>query len=85
MQNKKPRFNDRIIREGFPDGWFIQDRICQNEALLCRKSDFSTGGLTCICTRPRAMDTDDWVLHAQIIAFGFEAENNRRIAQHQSS
>ncbi|CAM3717628.1 MULTISPECIES: hypothetical protein [Phaeobacter] len=79
MSPQKPRFNDRIIKDGFPDGWFIQDRICQNEALLCRRSDFSPGGITCICTRPRAMETDDWVLHAQIIAFGFEAENNRRI------
>lgn len=76
--SKRRRFNDRIITDGFPDGWFIQDRICQNEALLCRKSDFAFGSFRCICTRPRAMDTDEWLLTAQIIAFGCEAENNRR-------
>ncbi|WP_333826908.1 hypothetical protein [Pararhodobacter sp.] len=79
MQKKKPRFNDRIIKDGFPDGWFIQDRICQNEALLCRRSDFfSLSGNICICTRPRAIPTDAWILTAQIIAHGFDAENNRR-------
>jgi hypothetical protein len=73
------KFNDKIITDGFPAGWFIQDRICQNEALLCRKSDFSPVSRSiCICTRPRAMDTADWILTAQIIAFGFEAENNKR-------
>lgn len=76
----QPRFNDRIISEGFPEGWYIQDRICQNEALLCRKSDFAFGGSVCICTRPRAMPTDEWVRTAQIIAHGFDAENDRRIA-----
>ena len=78
MAAKTPRFNDRIIKDGFPDGWFIQDRICQNSALLCRRSDFAFGGFMCICLRPRAMRTDDWVLTAQIIAYGFEAENDRR-------
>lgn len=79
---KKPRFNDRIIKDGFPDGWFIQDRICQNQALLCRKSIFSVlGGSLCICARPRAMSTDDWILTAQIIAHGFERENELRCAQ----
>lgn len=78
MSDDKPRFNDRIITEGFPDAWHIQDRICQDQALLLRKSDFSIFGSVCICTRPRAMSTDDWVLTAQIIAHGFEAENNKR-------
>jgi hypothetical protein len=58
-KDKAPRFNERIIRDGFPEGWYIQDRICQNQALLCRESDFSTGGSLCICLRPRAMRTDD--------------------------
>lgn len=74
-----PRFNDRIITEGFPEGWFVQDRIGENHALLCRKADFSISGSICICTRPRAMKTDDWLLTAQIIAHGFEAENDRRL------
>ncbi|WP_027237830.1 hypothetical protein [Leisingera caerulea] len=76
-----PRFNDRIITDGLPEGWFIEDRICQNHALLCRKSDFAIGGMICICTRPRAMRTEDWLLTAQIIAHGFEAENERRLDQ----
>jgi len=75
---KQPRFNDRIISDGFPDGWYIQDRICQNQALLCRRSDMHIFGNLCICTRPREMSTDDWILTAQIIAHGFESENNKR-------
>ncbi|MCD9149084.1 hypothetical protein [Pseudophaeobacter flagellatus] len=70
-----PRFNDRIITDGLPDGWFIQDRICQNEALLCRRSDFAFGGSLCICTRPRALPTDEWLTTARTIAHGFETEN----------
>ncbi len=74
-----PRFNDRILEDGFPKGWYVEDRLDSNEALLIRKSDFAFGGALCICTRPRAMPTDEWVPTAQIIAHGFEAENNRRI------
>ena len=77
-RSKKPRYNDRIIKDGFPEGWYIQDRICQDQALLCRKSDFSPFGSLCICTRPRAMSTDDWIVTAQIIAIGFEHENDKR-------
>jgi hypothetical protein len=75
---KTSRYNDRIITDGLPDGWYIQDRICQNAALLLRRTDFGLFGWTCICTRPRAMSTDDWILTAQIIAHGFERENTRR-------
>ena len=76
---KRPKYNDRIIKDGFPDGWYIQDRICQDQALLCRWSVFSSiGGSICICTRPRAMSTDDWILTAQIIAHGFDVENDKR-------
>lgn len=80
IEEKAPRFNDRIIREGFPEGWYIQDRICENHALLCRESDFAIGGSVCICTRPRATKTDDWILTAQIIANGFDVENEKRLA-----
>jgi len=71
----KPPYNDRIISDGFPAGWYIQDRLDTNEALLCRKSDFAFGGSVCICLRPRAMDTDEWMGQARMIAAGFEAQN----------
>lgn len=60
------RFNDRVITEGFPEGWFIQDRLDSNEALLCAPH-FQMGS-QCICTRPRAMKTDDWTPTARLIA-----------------
>lgn len=75
----RPPFNDRIIKDGFPEGWYVQDRLDSNEALLVRKSAFAFGGSLCICTRPRAMPTDEWLTTAQIIAHGFDAENNKRI------
>ncbi|MFV1626817.1 hypothetical protein VWY34_14370 [Phaeobacter sp. JH20_02] len=78
MAPQKPRFNDRIIKDGFPDGWHVQDRLDSNEALLIRKSDFAFGGSLCICTRPRAMPTDEWLTTAKIIAHGFDAENDKR-------
>ena len=64
---------DRIIDAGFPDGWFIQDRLDDNVALLCRRSDFHYGGWVCICLRPKALTTDHWIPQAQIIAKGFDA------------
>lgn len=74
------RFNDRIIKDGFPEGWHVQDRLNSNEALLVRKSDFAFGGTLCICTRPRAMTTDEWLTTAQMIAHGFVAENEKLVA-----
>jgi len=71
---------DRIISDGFPDGWFIEDRPGAGEALLCRRSELAFGGVVCVCTRPRATPTEQWVLTAQIIAHGVEAENVRRRA-----
>lgn len=72
--------SDVIITEGFPEGWFIQDRVAENEALLCRKSDFAYGGCVCICVRPRATQTKDWIRIAHVIAAGFDVENEKRLS-----
>jgi hypothetical protein len=58
--------SDRVIREGFPDGWFVQDRIKSGEALLCRPH--MTFGATCVCLRPGAITTDEWLPTARRIA-----------------
>ncbi len=58
--------SDRDIREGFPEGWFVQDRIASGEALLC--GPHITFGSTCICLRPRAITTDEWLPTARRIA-----------------
>lgn len=63
--------NDRIIKDGFPDGWYVQDRLDENTALLCRSRDLL--GPSCICLRPRATATDDWLATARLIAKGFDA------------
>jgi hypothetical protein len=73
MTDKKPRYNDRILSDGFPERYYIQDRICQDQALLCVRRDFGMGSL-CLCTRPRAMSTDDWLDCARMLAHGFEAK-----------
>lgn len=62
----KPIFNDRIIKDGMPEGWFIQDRLDSNEALLCAPS--LNFGSQSICRRPRAISTDDWLPTARRIA-----------------
>jgi hypothetical protein len=58
--------SDRVIREGFPEGWFVQDRIKSGEALLC--GPHITFGSTCICLRPGAITTDEWLPTARRIA-----------------
>jgi hypothetical protein len=58
--------SDRVIREGFPEGWFVQDRIKSGEALLCRPH--FTFGSTCVCLRPGAITTDEWIPTARRIA-----------------
>lgn len=57
---------DRVIREGFPEGWFVQDRLKSGEALLC--APHITFGSTCICIRPGAITTDEWLPTARRIA-----------------
>lgn len=57
---------DRVIREGFPEGWFVQDRIKSGEALLC--APHITFGSRCICLRPGALTTDEWLPTARRIA-----------------
>lgn len=66
----KPRFNDRYIREGFPPGWHVQDRLDDNTALLCRNDGAFLGfpANRCICVRPQAISTDEWLPTARQIA-----------------
>lgn len=70
-------FNDEIVTEGFPEGWFVENRLQENEALLCRKSDFALDGWICICARPKAIPTAAWLSTARIIAHGFDAAYDR--------
>lgn len=79
------RHNDRIITEGFPEGWCVEDRLDENQALLIRKSDFAIGGNMCICQRPAATPTDKWLPIARIIAKGFDLANNAEIEQSPAS
>jgi hypothetical protein len=71
---------DRIISKGFPVGWFLEDRPGAGGTLLCRRSELAFGGVVCVCTKPRATPTAQWVLTAQIIAYGVEASISRRHA-----
>lgn len=71
---------DRIISDGFPDGRFLEDRPGAGEAPLCRRYQLAFGGAVCGRTRPRTTPTEQWVLTAQIIVHGVEAENARRRA-----
>lgn len=65
---------DRIIRDGLPSGWMIQDRLRDNVALLCREAGFGFSRWVCICLRPRLMSTEAWLPIAARIARGFDAD-----------
>lgn len=59
---------DRAIREGFPKGWYVQDRLKEDRALLVCPSFGSLNGERCLCVRPRAISTEDWLPTARAIA-----------------
>jgi hypothetical protein len=79
VTGKPPKFNDRIITDGFPPRWHVQDRLDEGTALLCRKGDAWLGGSRCVCVRPKVQPTDEWLPTARIIAFGFEREERHRL------
>ena len=58
--------SDSIIDEGFPDGWYVQDRPKENTALLIAPALY-TGAQT-VCLRPRLVNTKDWLPIARQIA-----------------
>jgi hypothetical protein len=58
--------NDRLITDGFPEGWKVQDRVDEGTALLCVKNWL--GLSQCICLRPKLMSTDAWLPTARSIA-----------------
>jgi hypothetical protein len=59
---------DRILREGFPEDWFVQDRLDENVALLVSPAAGSFFGTYCLCLRPKAISTDEWLPTARMIA-----------------
>lgn len=77
----RPRtFNDRILREGFPEGWFVQDRLDENVALLVSPAPGSFLGTYCLCLRPKAASTDEWLATARMIAHSVETMRAMRDA-----
>jgi len=69
----KREFNDRIIRDGFPERWFVQDRLDEKVALLCTETPGMWPGSACICLKPAAITTDEWLPIARQIARGYDA------------
>lgn len=69
------KLNDRIIEDGFPDGWFVQDRLDENTALLIHKTPGMWPGSACICLRPKAMRTEEWLPTARTIAFAMSGKH----------
>lgn len=64
--------NDIIHTEGFPKGWFVQDRVGDNVALLCKEISFPIPGGYCLCLRPKSISTKEWLRTAAKIAEGYE-------------
>jgi hypothetical protein len=71
-------FNDRILKEGFPDGWFVQDRLEENVALLVSPAPGSFFGTYCLCLRPKAVSTDEWLPTARMIAQSIQSMRDMR-------
>lgn len=63
--------SDRIIRAGFPDGWWVQDRMGLAGALLLRRAD-TLFGTVCVCMRPPEVTTEAWLPTARLIAKGID-------------
>ena len=76
--NAKP--NDRIILDGFPVGWFVQDRLDEDTALLCVQGTTWIGN-NCVCVRPRAITTDLWLPQARRIAHAVQGDRYREIVR----
>lgn len=68
---------DRIIAEDFPDGWFVEDRPREDTALLCGPGGIS--GTHCICQRPNATRTEDWLPIARDLAQAVSATNTHSV------
>ena len=56
---------DITHKDGFPDGWVVQERSAE-EALLCARH--WQIGMTCICLKPRLMRIEEWLPTARAIA-----------------
>lgn len=71
-------FNDRILTEGFPDGWYVQDRLDDDVALLIQPLPGTFFGSGCLCLRPKAASTDEWLPTARLIAAAIQSMRNLR-------
>ncbi|NTF17172.1 hypothetical protein G6L37_01850 [Agrobacterium rubi] len=70
---------DRVISEGFPQGWFVQDRQSERTAVLVAPPglrDYAAGGKA-VCLKPRLLSTDEWLPVARGIAAKLTAEPPR--------
>lgn len=65
---------DRILSDGFPDGWHVQDRPSEHTALLCAPSEMF--GAQCVCLKPGAISTDNWLATAREIAHSMVRKEN---------
>lgn len=77
----RPEFNDRIVRDGLPDGWFIQDRLNEGVALLIRETPGMWPGSICICLKPGAIATDAWLPTPRQLALGFDAQDHAPVSK----
>lgn len=71
--------SDRIISEGFPEGWFVQDRPDERTAVLVAPPglrDYAAGGKA-VCLKPRLLSTDEWLPVARSIAAKLTAQPPR--------
>lgn len=64
--------NVNIIKEGFPAGCHILDRLDSNETLLVRERPGVFGSNVCICVKPKAIRVEEWIVTAIRIAEGYE-------------
>lgn len=65
---------DGIIADGFPEGWFVQDRPDENTALLVMPT-LGWPGSACLCLRPKLVPTDEWVHLARETAWSMSRRN----------
>ncbi len=75
-----PDGGNRVITDGFPKGWFVEDRTGENTAVLVAPNHSDSGELAgnAICMRPPLVSTEEWLAVAHRIAREMDPKASHR-------
>lgn len=75
-----PDGGNRVITDGFPKGWFVEDRPGDNTAVLVAPNHSDSGEIAgnAICMRPPLVSTEEWLAVAWRIAREMDPKASHR-------